>query len=202
MNEIVQKLLTLDVAIQYVIFGFAVGFVTLVCRLLRLVQQKWFAYRFHMKYTQTVKNLNNEDFDQKSHQCYQWLQRNLCILKKHMREHGVGNVGYISSTITHLHDRPDILPPNMGTVSVYLEQYTGVLNCLIRKMLLLAVCVPSWPIQIVELFVIMLRGCGIDSSNSKTRIIKIVFNVIFYAFTFIANWDSFKKKLLDWLVPN
>lgn len=196
MNEFVQKLLTLDLTMLGVIFG--IGFVTLVYTIGKLARQRWFVSQFRKQYIQTVNNLNDKNFDQNSQRCYQWLQRNLCVLKKDMREHGVGNFGYINSAITHLHDRPDILPPNLGTVCVYLEQYTGMLNCLIKKKLLFFVCIPLWPVQVVELVVIVLRACGIGDFNSNSTVNRII-KIIFYVYTVIAGWDAVVKKLKSFL---
>ena len=196
LNEIVQATLTLDLTILCVIFG--IGFVTLVYRLGRLARQNWFAYRFRTKYIQTLKNLNNKDFDQTSYRCHRWLLRNLSLLKKDMREHRVSNFGYIDDAITHLHNRPDLLPPDLSTVCVYLEKYSGTLNCLIRKMLLLVVCIPLWPIQVVELIVIILRSCEIGDFNSDNRVMRII-KILFYVYTLIAGWDAVVEKLKEFL---
>lgn len=196
MNEFVQKLLTLDLTMLGVIFS--IGFVTLVYTIGKLARQRWFVSQFGKKYIQTVNNLNDKNFDQDSQRCYQWLQRNLCVLKKDMGEHRVGNFGYINSAITHLHDLPDILPPNLGTVCVYLEQYTGMLNCLIRKKLLLFVCIPLWPLQVVELVAIILRVCKISDFDSNSTVMRII-KILFYAYTVIAGWDAVVEKLKDFL---
>ena len=101
------------------------------------MKQQGFTNRFHTKYSQAVENLGNKEFDKASHD---WVVRNLPRLKEDMNEHRVSGFSYINSTITYLHDCPDVLPPNLYTVCVYLQKYSGSLDLSIKKMLFRVLC--------------------------------------------------------------
>ena len=194
LNEIAPKLLALNMTEVCIVF--AIGFFTIVCRLGRLARQTIFADRFRRKYIETAENLNNRDFDGAPHL---WLVRNLCRLKEDMTEHGVGNFRYIDNAITDLHNQSsDILAPDLRTVYVYLEKYIGMLCYSIRKMLFRVVCIPLWPMQVVELVVIILRVCKIGDFNSSGKVGQII-KMLFTAYTFIAGWDAVVKKLKEFL---
>ena len=194
LNEIAPKILALE--LKYVIVVFAIGFFTIVWRLGRLVRQTIFANWFSRKFLETMKSLNNREYDEALRLR---LVRNLPRLNEDMEDHGDGNRHYIDNAITHLHNQfSDILAPDLDNVDTYLEKYIGTLYLSIRKMLFRVVCVPLWPMQVVELVVIILRVCKIcdfNSSGKVARIIKILFNT----YMFIAGWDAVVKTLKEFL---
>ena len=52
--------------------------------------------------------------------------------------------------------------------------------------------------QIIELAVIILRSCKIGDFNSDGKVVQII-KMLFTAYTFIAGWDAFVKKLEEFL---
>ena len=191
LNEIMPKILTLE--LKYVIVVFAIGFFTIVWRLQRLVRQTIFANLLRRKY---LEFLNNTVFDRALHLR---LVRNLPRLNEDMKEHGDGNRHYIDNAITHVHNQfSDILAPDLENVDTYLEKYIGALYLSIRKMLFRVVCVPLWPMQVVELVVIILRVCEIGDFNSTGKVARII-KVLFNAYMAIAAYDPFVKKLKEFL---
>ena len=62
----------------------------------------------------------------------------------------------------------------------------------------MVLCIPLWPMQIIELAVIILRSCKIGDFNSDGKVVQII-KMLFTAYTFIAGWDAFVKKLEEFL---
>ena len=190
LNEIAPKILALE--LKYVIVVFAIGFFTIVWRLGRLVRQTIFANWFRRKFLETMKSLNNREYDGALRLR---LVRNLPRLNEDMKEHGDGNRHYIDNAITHLHNQfSDILAPDLDNVDTYLEKYIGTLCLSTKKMVWCVVLVPLWPMQVVELVVIILRVCKIGDFNLDGKVGRTI-KMLFVAYTFIAGWDAVVKTL-------
>lgn len=195
LNEIVQGLPAINWELLSVFLG--IGFLRLVYKSGKLTKHKWFAKRFRAKY---IQMLNNEHTDDEP---YLWLLCHLYQIKEEMKEHGDSNYAHIGNIITNLHDRPEILAPNLSDVCVHLTKYIGRLGTLNKNVWKWGWTPIVWLMEFVELVIVDVILRTVISANDFNSYsnrpvmltIKKMISILLILYTVISGLDGFEKGL-------